>query len=57
MAFWTPGPAEIVVIALVAIIIFGRKLPTMARTVGKTLIEYRKGMREYKEMRKDENEA
>jgi TatA/E family protein of Tat protein translocase len=43
MAFWTPGPAEIVVIALVAIIIFGRKLPTMARTVGKTLIEYRKG--------------
>ena len=54
LAFWTPGPAELVVIGLVALVIFGRKLPSMARSLGQTMIEYRKGMKEYKEMEKDE---
>lgn len=51
LAIWTPGPLELVVIGLVALVIFGRKLPSMARTFGQTLIEYRKGMKEYKDMK------
>ena len=54
LGFWTPGPAELVVIGLVALVIFGRNLPKMARTLGQTLIEYRKGMKEYRECKKDE---
>ena len=53
-AFWTPGPMEIVVICMVAVLLFGRKLPKMMRGIGQSLVEFRKGMKEYK--RETENE-
>ena len=58
--FWTPGPLEIVVILVVALLLFGRRLPEIARNIGKSMTEFKKGINEAKEtkdeMAKDVNE-
>jgi len=55
LALWTPGPFEIVVILVVALLIFGRRLPEIARNIGKSLTEFKKGINEAKQT-KDELE-
>ena len=53
MAIWTPGPIEIVVIAIVALLIFGRRLPEIARNVGKSFVEFKKGLKEASDIKND----
>ena len=53
MAIWTPGPVEIVVIAIVALLIFGRRLPEIARNVGKSFVEFKKGLKEAGDLKND----
>jgi len=44
-AFFTPGPMEMVIIGVVAVLLFGKKLPDVGRSVGRSLMEFKKGMR------------
>jgi sec-independent protein translocase protein TatA len=53
LGFWTPGPFELAIIAIVALLLFGRRLPEIARNIGKSMTEFKKGINEAKET-KDE---
>jgi sec-independent protein translocase protein TatA len=44
---WGIGTTELIIVGIVAIILFGNRLPTVARSLGKSLTEFKKGMREF----------
>ena len=48
-----PGGWEWIVILIVALLIFGKRLPDIARSMGKSLSSFKKGIREAEEA-KDE---
>lgn len=43
-AFWSPGPAEMLVFAVVALLLYGGNLPEVARSWGKSFAEFRRGL-------------
>ncbi len=45
-AFGMPGGWEWIVILVVAVLIFGKRLPDIARGMGKSLTEFKKGIKE-----------
>ena len=49
LAMWMPGPLEWAVIGVFALLIFGRRLPDVARSVGKSIVEFKRGMRDVKD--------
>ncbi len=49
MLAWMPGPIEWAIIGVVALLIFGRRLPEVARSVGKSIVEFKRGIRDVKD--------
>jgi len=46
LAFAVPGPMEMVIIGLVALLLFGGRLPSVARSIGQSIFELKKGLNE-----------
>jgi sec-independent protein translocase protein TatA len=49
LSFWTPGFPELVVIAAVGLILFGRRLPEVGRSLGKSIVEFKRGLQGLKD--------
>ena len=41
-----PGWAEIAVVAFVGLLLFGRRLPEVGRSLGRTIVEFKRGIKE-----------
>jgi len=42
---FAPGPMEMLIIGVLAVLLFGKRLPEVGRSLGKGIIEFKKGMR------------
>ncbi|HRY08152.1 MAG TPA: twin-arginine translocase TatA/TatE family subunit [Hyphomicrobiaceae bacterium] len=40
-----PGWAELAIVAFLALLLFGKRLPLLARAIGQTVVEFRRGLR------------
>jgi sec-independent protein translocase protein TatA len=53
LAMFTPGPMELCIIAGIAVLLFGNRLPKVARSVGSSFVEFKKGLTDVKEIQED----
>jgi sec-independent protein translocase protein TatA len=54
LAFLTPGPVQFIILALVVLLLFGSRLPQTMRSLGKSVNEFKKGIREGEEDAEEE---
>ena len=56
LAFFIPGGMEWIVLVVIGLLLFGRRLPEVARALGKTAAEFRRGFDTFKrEMMSDDS--
>ena len=43
---WVPGWIELVIVLVIIMMLFGNRLPSTMRSLGQSLVQFKKGMRE-----------
>jgi len=46
LAFFSPGPMEMLILGVIAVLLFGKRLPEVGRSLGKGLMEFKRGLNE-----------
>ncbi len=41
-----PGPFELIIVLLIVLLLFGKRLPDMMRSLGRSVVEFKRGVRE-----------
>jgi sec-independent protein translocase protein TatA len=49
------GPMELLIVLVVALLLFGNRLPSVARSLGRSMVEFKKGMNEVDETKSVED--
>jgi len=49
LAFQFPGGWEWLIVLIIALLIFGARLPSVMRSVGKSIVEFKKGIKDVKD--------
>ena len=44
IAFFSPGPMEMLIIGVIAVLLFGKRLPEVGRSLGKGIVEFKRGI-------------
>ncbi len=42
--FGAPGPLELLIIALIILLLFGNRLPSVMRNLGRGIVEFKRGL-------------
>lgn len=45
LGFGAPGLPEMMIVGVIALLLFGKRLPEVARSLGKGIVEFKKGVR------------
>ena len=46
---YVPGAIEIIVIVLVVLLLFGKRLPSVGRSLGRGIVEFKHGLKDIKD--------
>src|SRR5690349_3391890 len=46
LALGYPGPLEMIILAALGLLIFGKRLPEVGRNIGKGIVEFKRGLKE-----------
>lgn len=44
LAFGMPGPFELILLTGLGLLFFGRRLPEVGRSIGQTIVQFKKGL-------------
>ncbi len=44
LAFWSPGPTELLIVGVVVLLLFGHRLPSVMRSLGRGVVEFKHGL-------------
>jgi sec-independent protein translocase protein TatA len=46
---YAPGPLEIILIVVVILVLFGKRLPSVGRSLGRGIVEFKQGLKDVKD--------
>ena len=51
-----PGPFELIIIALIVLLLFGKRLPDLMRSLGRSVVEFKRGVNDPDQIESDSRE-
>lgn len=54
LAIGVPGPMELVIIAFIVLLLFGKRLPGLMNSLGRSVVEFKKGVNDTDHLESDD---